>query len=203
MRKLPLFLLLALCFVGFSSFEEEEIITDEAILFQIKNGYAIRIDGFRFDAREQNSSAATLAQSNGTIVTNLTFYGNSVRTKSGSYNPQRIDIAYAFAEGNPGNVSLQKVQFEFNKQKYFMMPTETTFTVKEINWANDHKSFALTAEFDAKVKQLFANDGNTPVLSIKGKIENLRVDVPAVVLDQLPKTSASIETTSYGIFDQQ
>lgn len=203
MRKLPLFLLLALSFVAFSSFEDEEIITDEAILFQIKNGYAIRIDGFRFDARDQSSSSASLSESNGTIVTNLTFYGNSVRTKNGSYNPQRIDIAYAYAEGAPGNVSLQKVQFEFNKQKYFMLPTETTFTVKEIDWANDHKSFALTAEFDAKVKQMFANDGNTPILNIKGKIEKLRVEVPAVILDRLPKTSASIETGEFGIFDHQ
>ena len=75
MKKLPFALVLMLSLIIGSSFtgEDEEIITDEAVLFQIKNGYAIRIDGFGFDAREKNSVTAHLTEKNSNITTSLTF----------------------------------------------------------------------------------------------------------------------------------
>lgn len=193
MKKLPFaFLLMFAPVLGSSFTEEEEIITDEAVLFQIKNGYAIRIDGFGFDAREKNSVTASLADRNGTITTALTFWGNNTKTKDGGTNPQRIDIDFAFNEGKIGNIAVNKLQFEFNKQKFYHLPEETNFNIKSITWSSDHKSFNMTADFDCKVRKVFASDGNTPILNIKGKIENLRVEVPAVVFEKLPNTSASL-----------
>lgn len=192
MKKYSFYTLLVALFTLGCSFSDE-VITDETILFKIENGYAIRIDGFRFDARSTGSSEAYINKDSGKdgqLTAHVTFWGNETKTRSGSYNPQKIDMAFSFNEANPTQVQVSNLVFEFNRKKYVYAATETQMSISRLQWTDDRKNILVTGEFTTKV-QAPTNDGPV-VMNMRGKVENLQIQVPAEVLQNLPKPTTTL-----------
>jgi hypothetical protein len=141
-----------------------------------------RIDGYPFDFREQNKFATSFNASQDAVI--FTFYGNKIKDKNGVYNDQKIEVEVPLKALEQGNVSSKKVHFEFNKQKFYSLPSETDFFVTDLKWNADKSGFSITASFETNVKQSASVDVNEPILGIKGQFENVTVNLPSAATAQ-------------------
>ena len=159
-----------------------------------QSNFTVRIDGYPFDAKIGDNSLATLVdnrlESRGTTAT-ITLVGNDVKDKEGNYNAQKLEIEYVFRDGALGFVTAKKIMFEFNTQKFYNVAGSARLNITKAEFSADKKTVLLSANFTCKVKKSSLTEDVLPVLGISGKIEDMIVDVPKSVTEEMLKTIAS------------
>ncbi|HLP50214.1 MAG TPA: hypothetical protein VK154_04980 [Chitinophagales bacterium] len=141
-------------------------------------GYALTVDGADFVARATGNYNAQLT--NNSKTASITLLGEEVRDKQGHVYPSKIQIDYTFKEGMLGEVNVENMSYEYNNQKYNALPGTAFVSVTKMKWSTDKKSFALSADVFCKVQRSFVMEENVPVFVIRGQIQNLQVNAPAL-----------------------
>ena len=138
---------------------------------------ALAIDGAAFDARESSNYSAQLT--NNSKTASITLLGNEVHDKAGHVYPTKMQIDYAFKNGILGEVNVENLCYEYNNQKYYVLPTSAFMSISKVKWSADKKSCVICADIFCKVQQHFVMEEYVPVFVIRGELENLTVTMPA------------------------
>lgn len=171
MKNISTILLLALLLVSVESFVLKPAAEKQA-------GYDFTVDGAGFEAKSSNSYAAQLTNSGRTA--SITLLGNEVTDKQGRSHPSRIQIDYTFKDGILGEVNVESATYEYNNQKYNLLPGTAYMSITKMKWGADHKSFTLCADVFCKVQKPYIIEENVPVFVVRGQLQNMVVNAPAM-----------------------
>lgn len=172
MKKLSTILLLAVILLAAESFMPKPT-ADKA-----GSGYNFTIDGGSFEAKTSDNYTAQLTNSARTA--SITLMGNEVKDKQGNSHPSSIQIDYTFKEGTLGEVNVESISYQYNNQRYNMLPGTAYMSITKMKWSADKKSFTVCADVFCKVQKPYIMEENVPVFVLRGQLQNLVVNTPAM-----------------------
>ncbi|MCS6934415.1 MAG: hypothetical protein NZM35_04595 [Chitinophagales bacterium] len=144
------------------------------------NTFLARIDGLRFDARVANYVIAASENR-----TKIILHGNPIRENSGRVYKQKITFEYP----DIYRINEAEVTFDFKGRQYRMVPGSLQLEVAKLDWAEDKRSYQLTANFECKVSGKNPGDKSELVMTIKGKICEVPVEMPVVAGGPVAKSN--------------
>ena len=160
-------------------------IPDNTAHYKNDGYFMASIDGQIFDSRNQDRYTAEIINNvSGDKVTpgaDLIFYGNDYFDQSGNLFQESLEFKYAFNESSTGDVTGQKIVFQFNNQKFLSIPGETKIHVTKMRFNTDRSAFVMSADFEGKMLKWVAPGEDQSIITVKGKMENINVSVPASV----------------------
>lgn len=171
MKNISTILLLALVLLSVESFVLKPAAEKSA-------AYSFTVDGAGFEAKSSNSYTAQLT--NNARTASITLQGSEVIDKQGRSHPSTIQIDYTFKDGVLGEVNVESATYQYNNQKYNLLPGTAYMSVTKMKWSADHKSFTLCADVFCKVQKLYIIEENVPVFVVRGQLQNLVVNAPAI-----------------------
>ena len=153
----------------------------ENLHFKNEGYFTASIDGKPFDSRRQDRYTAAVINTgaDGKTGADLTFYGNDYMDENGNAFQESLEFKYAFSEAAVGNVSGQKIVFQFNNQKFLSIPGETQIKVTKVKYNADRSAFTMSAEFRGKMLMWKGPGQDQPIVTVKGKMEDINVSAPA------------------------
>lgn len=135
------------------------------------NTFLARIDGYRFEAGVANYVVAATEQK-----TSITLLGNQIKESNGRIYKQFITVEYSDVQ----SINQPKITFEFKGKKYNQIPGTLQMSVAKLAWSTDKLSYELTADFECKVQGKNPLDNTDVIMTIKGKMQDLQVEMPVV-----------------------
>ena len=142
--------------------------------------FTAKIDGKLFDSRSQDNYTAEVSSKDPAHPTaDITFFGNNYADASGNIFQESLEFKYAFGERATGSVPDQKIVFQFDNQKFLSVPGQTQITVTKMQWNPDGNSYVVSADFQGKMVKWAAPGQDQPIVTVKGRMENINVSVPA------------------------
>ena len=139
-------------------------------------GFNLTVDAAPFDVKPLNNYTAQLI--NNSRTASITFLGNDVRDNAGHVYPTKIQIDYTMRGAALGDVNVEKVTYEYNNQKYNVLPGTAFVSITKMKWADDKRSFVMSADIFCKVQRSFVMEEFVPVIVIRGNVQNLTVAAP-------------------------
>lgn len=196
MKRLCTVLILVTTLVGAESFKLKH---HPANTQQFKNdGYVMAvIDGKVFEVREENKYTAELKNKStgnplfpGTttdarlsrVANVINVYGGDFQDMDGSMFNESIGFEYTFNNGALGEGADKSITLNYDNQKFYSIPADSKIKITRLDWSSDHRSFAMDADFDCKLRRWGVPASAQPLVHMKGKIENITVSVPNYIV---------------------
>lgn len=178
---------------------------------QLKSdGYIMAvIDGKVFEARDENWYSAQLKNKStenqlfastdnaariSRVASVLNFYGADFQDADGNLFKESIGVEYTFNNGALGEGADKRITLNYNDQKFSSIPGESILKVTRIEWSDDHRSYAMDADFDCKLRNWGAKSSSQQVVHLKGKMQNITVTVPSWIVLTSPAPAQVAET---------
>jgi hypothetical protein len=144
--------------------------------------FTASIDGRPFDTHHYEKYTAEMTgqpESRGDQNADITFYGARHLDRSGNVFEESLKFNYLAQAGKPGEISTQKIVFDFDNQKFMSIPGQTKFTITKAEYNSDRTSVIVSATFEAKMT-LWVEPGHAaPIIKVKGRMEDINISVPA------------------------
>lgn len=148
--------------------------------FKSEGYFYAKIDGKVFDSRSQDRyTAEVTGTAAGQQNADIMFFGNSYYDASGNMFNESLQFKYAFNEQATGAVADQKIIFQFDNQKFLSVPGQTQIVVTKMKWNTDGNSYVMSADFQGKMLKWCGPGQDQPIVTVKGRMENINVSVPA------------------------
>lgn len=125
--------------------------------------------------RQQASMDGRLSTGNRVSI-NLT--GVSYTTATGSSFNEHILIEFYYEEDKTGAPAVYSITAHYRSGLYSMIRNTGSFTITDIAWQPDHRSFRLSANIDCVMRcWTYATDGK-PDIHLTGSLSNILVEMP-------------------------
>ena len=153
---------------------------------QYKNDglFTARIDGKNFVSRGHDKYTAAVSNqsdySKHEQGADLTFFGGKFYDANGNAFEESLEFKYAFSEATTGDVSGQKIVFQFDNQKFLSIPGQTKIHITQVHYNADRTALVVSADFEGKMLQWVAPGQSQPIVHVKGKMENINVTIPTL-----------------------
>ena len=154
----------------------------DANRFKSEGFFTASIDGRPFDTRTYDRYTAEVAKpedAKSSASTDLTFFAGNHYDNNGNLFEESLQFKYALATAGLGDAPSQKIVFQYNQQKFISIPGKTKIKITAIHYSTDHTSMYVSATFDGKMTQWAAPGQASPIIHVKGRMENINVSLPA------------------------
>ena len=157
-------------------------------------------DGKNFDLRDKDRYHAELVYKTTAInkgnnivkhvATSILFFGNTIKDDKGNDFKEKLEFEYAFNEGALGEVSDMKLDLNYDRKDYYLIPDLSKISVTSVQWSTDRRSFVMSADFDCVMRKWGYPSDSQPTIKLKGKMENIQVSVPGWINIKNPNQQA-------------
>lgn len=148
------------------------------IHFKSEGYFTAKIDGKLFDSRSQDRyTAEVTATAAGKSNADIMFFGSDYFDGSGNLYRESLEFKYAVNGTAAGNVADQKIVFQFENQKFLSIPGQTKINVTKMELSADGSNYIVSADFQGKMVKWAAPGQDQPIVTVKGKMENIQVSV--------------------------
>jgi hypothetical protein len=181
MRICTLTILLVTLLSGFSSFKTPE---DDG---KDKGAFSAMIDGKAFQLKPEDLMHGILVNKSGSMdgrsskrtVINVTFSGPSYDRKDGTPFNETVQFEMNYETQKLGEPAIYSVALQYASTDYSMIKEQSKVHITQITWEPDHKHFRMAADFDCKMRSWGYPMDNKKDVSLKGKMNNIRITVPS------------------------
>jgi hypothetical protein len=144
--------------------------------------FTASMDGRPFDTHNyQKYTAEMTGQSESSKAdqnADITFYGAKHIDRNGNAFVESLKFNYLAQAGKPGEISAQKIVFDFDNHKFTSVPGQTKFTITKAEYNSDRTSVIVSATFEAKMAMWVAPGEAAPIIKVKGRMEDINISVP-------------------------
>jgi len=147
--------------------------------FKSEGYFTAKIDGKLFDSRSQDRYTAEVTTTEaGKKNADIMFFGNDYFDRSGNLCQESLELKYAFSGLTASSIADQKIVFQFDNQKFLSVPGQTKINVTKMELSADGSNYLVSAEFQGKMVKWAAPGQDQPIVTVKGRMENIQVSIP-------------------------
>jgi hypothetical protein len=158
------------------------------------------IDGKNFELRDKDRYHAELVYKTASInkgnnivkhvATSISFFGTTIKDEKGNDFKEKMEFEYGFNEGALGEPTEIKLELNYDRKSYYILPEQSKINVTKVDWSADRRSFVLSADFDCVMRKWGYPSDSQPTIKLKGKMENIQVSVPGWINIKNPTQQA-------------
>lgn len=149
--------------------------------------FTATIDNKAFKLREDQlyrgllmtKSASMDGRTPSRTVINTTFNGSSYDLDTGHSFSETVQFEIGYEGEKTGEPSNYAVALQYNSTNYFMIPDGSKISITQFSWESDKKHFMMSAEFNCKMRSFGYPADNKPDVTLKGKMNDIRITVPS------------------------
>ncbi|HLP19957.1 MAG TPA: hypothetical protein VK174_06630 [Chitinophagales bacterium] len=110
-----------------------------------------------------------------------TFNGPTYNATEGRLFNENIVIEINYEADKTGEPSFHAIAMQYESANYYNIKEQSKINVTGFVWESDKKHFSISAEFACKLRSWGAPADGKKDISLKGKMNNIRITVPSWV----------------------